>query len=83
MMSATAAVLLGLLALGSFWWFPTLAVLLGLLAVITGILGRRRSATIVGRDTSPIWAHRLNFLGIALGTAAVVGSIAVVVTTTG
>jgi hypothetical protein len=78
-MSATAAILLGLLALGAFWWFPTLAVLLGLLAVGTGLLARRRSATNTGGDTS----LRLSFLGIAIGTAAVVGAIAIVVTTTG
>jgi hypothetical protein len=82
-MTTVAAIVLGLLAVGSFWWFPTLAVLLGLLAVLTGFLARRRLATSVGGDTSLIWAHRLSFVGIALGTAALIGSIAVVVTTTG
>jgi hypothetical protein len=82
-MTTAAAIVLGLLGLGSFWWFPTLAVLLGFLAVVTGLLARRRSATSVGGDTSLIWAQRLSFLGIAMGTAAIVGSIAVVVTTTG
>ena len=82
-MTTAAAILLGLLALGSFWWFPTLAVLLGLLAVATGLLARRRSVTGERGDTSLMGVQRLSFLGIAMGTAAIVGSIAVVVTTTG
>ncbi len=76
------AVLFGLLALGSFWWFPTLAVLLGLSAVIIGVLGRRRRAAGVRGDPPLTSAQRLFDLGIAMGAAALVGSIVVVVATT-
>jgi hypothetical protein len=77
------SMLLGLLALGSFWWFPTLAVLLGLSAVIIGVLGRRRRAAGVRGDAPLTSAQRLFDAGITMGTAALVGSIVVVVATTG
>lgn len=77
------ALLFGLLGLGSFWWWPTLSILGGLLAVVTGLLGRRLLTTGVDGDTAPIWGQRLTGLGVALGTAAIVASIVVVVATTG
>ncbi len=80
-MAAGAALVLGLLALGSFWWFPTLSVLLGLLAVVTGLLGRRRRAGGVEGDATQTVAQRLTVWGIALGAAAIVGSLVVVVST--
>jgi hypothetical protein len=61
--SGAVAVLLGLLALGSFWWFPTLAVLLGLLAVVTGLAGHPASAVIRRRP----WRNGLPFSESAWG----------------
>lgn len=83
MAAGVAAVLLGLLALACSWWLPTATLLFGPLAVVTGLLGRRRLATGVGAETTPSWAQRLTVLGTALGTAAIVATVIVVIVTTG
>ena len=76
------ALLFGVVGLGSFWWWPTLSILAGLLAVVTGLLGRRLQPSGVFGATAPLWRQRLTVLGVALGTAAIVASIVVVAATT-
>jgi len=77
--AAIAAVLLGLLGLLTFWWFPTAGILFGLLGAATGFFGRRRLAVGVGDHTT---VESWTTFGTMLGAAAVVGSVLIVVLTT-
>lgn len=76
------AFVLGSFALLSVLWFPTLALALGIGAVVVGALGRRRGEAEVGHAAS-VWPQRLIALSIAMGTAAVVATVVVVIATTG
>jgi hypothetical protein len=81
--AAIASVLLGILALLAVVWFPTLAILLGLVALAVGLLSRRRNAARQGGLSGERpWRIRLGVLGIGTGAAAVVASIVVVILST-
>jgi hypothetical protein len=81
MATAVTATVLGVLALVSVAWFPTLAIALGLVAVIVGFLGprttRRDSST--GESSA---ADRLAVLGMVLGAASLAATVIVIVATT-
>lgn len=81
MATAVTATVLGVLALASVVWFPTLAIALGLVAVIVGLLGRRttRRDSSTGESSA---ADRLAVLGMVLGAAALAATVIVIVATT-
>jgi hypothetical protein len=63
--------------------FPTLAFVLGIIAVAIALLGRRRvKPTTQTQVNASAWARRWNLLGLVLGTAAIICTSAVVVATT-
>jgi hypothetical protein len=77
---AIAALALGLLAIASIIWFPTVAILLGVVALASGIVSRRWSGST--RGDPDVWTERLSDAAIALGAAAIVGTLVVVILTT-
>jgi hypothetical protein len=70
--------ILGLLGVATFWWLPTAAIGLGLLAVAVGLLGRRVPSA---DGEKSLGGYRLNVLGTLLGAASTVAAVVVVLLT--
>jgi hypothetical protein len=73
------ALVLGLLGIATFWWLPTVAIVLGVLAVAVGLLGRRRVLSAEGETA--LSGYRLNVLGALLGAASIIAALVVVLLT--
>lgn len=82
MSAAIASIVFGLLGLAIVVVFPTLALLLGVVALATGLLKRRRLAAAGADAAAATTEARLTSLGIASGVAVIVATIVVVIVTT-
>jgi len=75
--NGVTACVIGVLGIVVLLSFPTLALILGVVAVILGLIGRRR-ATLVAADVQSTQRSRWNSVGIAIGAVAILSTLVVV-----
>jgi hypothetical protein len=80
---AVVSVVFGILALASALWFPTLSLVLGLVALAFGFFGVRRAADDGDGVAAAVRGRRVAMIGSGIGAGAVVATIVIVIVTTG
>jgi hypothetical protein len=77
------SVVIGGLSLATAIWYPTLSVILGLVAVAYALLGVRRAADGGNGAAAGVWERRVALIGLGMGAGGIVTTIVYVIVTTG